>query len=208
LAAQVVAKKIVVPKRGPQALPTMIDLSDQYNCLLDESWPGLESLRPLAGLHSAVHEFNGAGFDVRGAIQLTALRPGLVHYPSAISNIVIGLPGSGVHLLLGVTHSAPPETPVADCLFHLANGRQQRFRLLYGRHLLACLVSPLEERLTLPRDAKLAWTDVIGEGRAVRLYQCEWTNPSPNEIIERMDFVVQPGNAGPFLVALTVKPAQ
>src|SRR5437899_5196883 len=88
LAANAVVKKILIPNRDARALPGMIDLSDQYNCLLDEAWPGLESLRPLAGLKPGLLEFNGIGFDVRGAIQLSAARPGLVHYPFAVSNIV------------------------------------------------------------------------------------------------------------------------
>jgi hypothetical protein len=206
-ASQVVLKKIVVPTRGLQALPTMIDLSDHYNCLLEETWPGLDALRPFAGLRPAVREFNGVGFDVRGAVQLAAARRGLAHYPPGISNIVIGLSGSGVHLLLGAVHSVPADTPLANCVFHLPNGRQQRLRLIYGRHLLACRISPDEEQFTPVSDAKVAWTDVIGHGQSVRLYQCEWINPSPQEVIEGMDFVVQPGNAGPFLVALTVHPA-
>jgi hypothetical protein len=203
LAAHVVVKKIVVPIRNPQAPTTMIDLSDQYNLSLDEEWPGHEPLRPLAGLPAGVAKFDGGSFDVRGAIQLSALRPGLVKYPVAVTNIVIGLPGRSIQLLIGTVHSAAPETLVADCVFHMADGRQQRLQLHYGRHLAVCVA--IHEERSGPPGSQIAWTSSAGDGRIVRLFQCQWTNPRPDQIIERMDFVAREGNAGPLLVALSVE---
>jgi hypothetical protein len=203
LAAHVVVKKIVVPTRNPQTPPTMIDLSNHYNMSLDEVWPGLEPLQPLADLPTGMVELNGEGFDLRGAIQLGAVRPGLIEYPAAVTNIVIGLQGSNVQLLLATVHATASETPVADCVFHLSDGRQQRFQVVYGTHLAACLSDG--ERFTPPTDSRVAWTALAGEGRKVaRLFQCRWSNPFPDQVIESMEFVARKGNAGPLLVALSI----
>jgi len=166
----------------------MIDLSDQYNCLLDESWPGLESLRPLAGLHSAVHGFNGAGFDVRGAIQLTAARPGLVSLSVSNFQHCYWIAWLRRASPVGCYPQCPPETLWPIVCFTSPMAASNGFACFMEGTCSLVLFHPWR-RLTPLRDAKLAWTDVIGESRAVRLYQCEWTNPSPNEIIERMDFV-------------------
>jgi hypothetical protein len=201
--AYTVEKKIVVPTRDRQASATMIDLSNYYNVLFDEAWPSREPLRPFLSLPPGVVQFNGSGFDVRGAIQLRALRPGLVPYPVAVTNVVVGFQARQVHLLLGSAYSAHPEAPVAECIFHLADGRRQRLQLLYGAQLASCFIVPGEPFSPL-RDARVAWSAGLSDGSVVRLYQCEWTNPAPDQRIESMDFLAGAGNAGPILVAVSV----
>jgi len=203
-AAWTVVKKIIVPARNPQALATLIDLSTEYNALLDEIWPSCEPLRPLSGLPPGLAEFDHTGFDIRGAIQLGALRPGLIPYPVAVTNIVIGLHGARVHLLLGTVYAAPPETPVAECIFHLSDGRRQRLQLLYGTHL-ATLILPASEASAPLRDAKIAWSASLSDGSVARLFQCEWINPAPAQRIESVDFLARAGNTGPLLVALSTE---
>jgi hypothetical protein len=149
-------------------------------------------------------EFNGTGFDARGAIQLGALRPGLISYPVSVTNIVIGLPGQAVRLLLTTVYTVAPETPVAECVFHLADGRSQRLRLLYGSHL-ACCISRDDEPVARLRDGEIACSIRVSEGKTARLYQSEWQNPAADQRIESMDFLAGAGNAGPILVAVSIK---
>lgn len=205
LAACTVMKRIVVPRRDPGAGPAAIDLSDHYNTTLDEVWPGLEPLRPLAGFAPGVTNFIGTGFDVRGAVQLRALRPGLVPYPAGVTNILIGQSGRAIHLLLGTVHPAASGTPVARCVFHFADGRQQRFPLEYGRHL-AVSVAPSEARTGSVAGAQAVGTSATEDGRIARLYRCTLTNAFPDQVIDRFDFFAHEGNTGPFLVALSVEP--
>jgi len=207
LALYTVTKKIIVPIREPSALPNLIDLSNYYTAGLDEIALPPGALRSPAALPSGVEQFNGTSFDVRGLVQLRALRFGLVPYPTVVSNILIGLPGRGVRLLLGTRHAVATDGPVADCVFHLAGGRERRFAIRYGRHLLSCVPAP-DEQTTRVSDAQLAWRGDFGDGRGARLYQCEWLNPLGEQLISSMDFLTQPGESGPFLVALTVESAR
>jgi hypothetical protein len=205
LAAHTVTKKIVVPRRDAMAPAQLMDLSDHYNTTLDEAWPGLEPLRPLAALVPGLTTFQGGGFDVRGAIQLQAMRPGLVPYPAAVTNISIGQTGRVVHLLLGTVHPAAPGTPVAECVFHFADGRQRRFPLEYGRHLAAC-VAPSKDRSGPDAGVPVAWASATEDGRVARLFRCTVTNAFPDQVIERLDFLAREGSAGPFLLALSIEP--
>jgi hypothetical protein len=199
-----VVKKLVVPKRSAQALPAMIDLSSHYNVMLDESWPSCEPLRPFASMPSGIVEIDKTSFDIRGAVQLGALSPGLVPYPSAVTNIAIGLPGHQVHLLLATVLPARPDTPTAECVFHLADGRCQRQQLRYGAHLATCVGRPGEPVPAL-HEGKVAWSNALSDGGTAQLYQCGWTNPAPEQRIQSMDFVALDGNAGPLLVAVSVE---
>jgi hypothetical protein len=204
MAACTVTKKIIVPRRDAKAPAALIDLSEHYNTSLDEAWPGLDPLRPLAGVEAGLTRLSGAVFDLRGAVQLHAMRPGLVPYPAAVTNIVIAQAGRAVHLLLATVHPAAPGTPVAECVFHVADGRQQRFPLEYARHLAAC-VAPSKERISSTNGGEVAWTSATTDGRTARLYHCSWTNAFSDQVIERLDFVTREGNAGPFLVAISVE---
>jgi hypothetical protein len=206
MAANAVTKIVIVPRRDTNANARMMDLSDHYNTTLDEAWPGLEPLRPLAALAPGVANFNGTSFDVRGAVQLRARRPGLVPYPAAVTNVSIQQTGRVVHLLLGTVHPAAPGTLVAECVFHFADGRQRRFPLEYGRHLAAC-VAPAKDRSGPDTGVPVAWVSATEDGRVARLYHYHWTNTLPDQVIIRLDFLVREGNAGPFLMALSIGPS-
>jgi hypothetical protein len=205
LAAHTILKRIVVPRRDPGAGATMIDLSNHYNTTLDEAWPGLEPLRPLAGLAPGLARFEGTGFDMRGAVQLRAMRPGLVPYPVAVTNIPIRQTGRVIRLVLGTVHPTTPGIRVARCVLHLAGGRQQWFPLEYGRHLASCVAPPNENAGAL-MAAPGVWTSTTPDSRTARLFLCNLTNSFPDQIIDRFDLLAHEGNAGPFLVALSVLP--
>jgi hypothetical protein len=42
-------------------------------------------------------------------------------------------------------------------------------------------------------------------GLALRVYEMEWTNPLPEQRIERIHFVSRVEKAAPFLIAMTVR---
>jgi hypothetical protein len=203
LATFLVQKTIVLPKRAPTTTPDLIDLSEHYNLTLDEVWPGQGVSCPFAALPSGISEFAGTSFDVRGAVQLGAMRPGLVHYPVRVTGIKLGILARTIQLLVGTAHSAAPQALVAEFVFHLANGQQQPLQLHYGTDVSECVVAlpnsspPLEQ-------AKLAWSGATKQGKGVKLYQCCWTNPLPSQIVNSVDFVNREGNAGPLLLAISV----
>jgi hypothetical protein len=199
-------KKIVVPRRDRQTPPGLIDLSGYYTHVLDETWPG-NSLRPLAALASGAVQLNDTSYDLRGFIQLGALRPGLIGYPTVVSNMVIGLAGRRATLLLGTQYVVASDTPIADCIFHLANGQIRRLRIQYGRHVLACLGRPGDPTVPLT-GGQLAWKTGLGPNQEARLYQATWTNTTEDQVISSMDFVAQFGESGPFLVAVNVEPVR
>lgn len=196
------SKKIIIPSRPGQASPHLIDLSRHYNVLLHEVWPGLRGISPLAGLASSAIKFDTVEFDLRGAVQLGALLPGLVSYPSAVTDIHIRQAGKGLHLLVGTVNPGTPRDVAATLILHLENQGQLEAQLRYGIDLAACVNGPdkSSERL------KPAWTSELTEGRSARLYRYYWRNPAPLRRIESLDFVAREGNAAPFLVALTVDP--
>ena len=163
-------------------MPGMVDLSDHYNRLVEEMWPSAQT--PLLTLRDGIFESNGAAFDARGLLQLNGSRPDLVYYPAAISNIVINLHGRSAQLLVGALCESAPDTPLADCIFHLADGRQQRLRIVAGQHAISSAGAALS----------------IGS-----LAQWEWSNPAPDQVIASMDFVARQPHAGVFLLGLTIQ---
>jgi hypothetical protein len=206
MAADMVTKRIIIPRRDPKTPATAIDLSDDFNTTLGEAWPGQEPLRLLAALAPGLARIAGVEFDARGAIQLRAMRPGLVPYPAAVTNISLDQAGRGVHLLVGTVHPAAPGTVVMECVFHLADGRQQRLSLEYERHVAVCLEAA-DNRSEPVAGAQAAWSSVAEDGQRSRLYHCHWTNPFPDQVIQRLEFIAGHGDAGPFLVALSIEPA-
>src|SRR5438093_3888533 len=60
------------PTRDPRASRRLLDLSEQYNGLLADSWQGFPG-NHLAELPTGVQKFAEVPFDVRGVIQLRGL---------------------------------------------------------------------------------------------------------------------------------------
>ncbi len=63
---------------------------------------------------------------------------------------------------------------------------------------------PLLYQFPAPSQADLAWQDERA-AIPVRLFKRTWTNPRPDAVIERIDFISAKTKAAPLLLAITVE---
>ena len=181
---------LYIPVRSRQAILDLIDLSGRYTATLDDAG--------MAGMPTGVHAYSRAAFDVRGAIQLAGTRS--LSAPKTVNAIAVNQKGERIHFLHGAAGVVPADTVIGTYVLHYADGQTRSIPLVFGRNIGNSFGVAVGDA---PTDAVAAWT-----GRNVRLYKYTACNPLPGVEITAMDFVSTVTEAAPFLVAVTVEPAQ
>ncbi len=179
-----------IPERSKQAIPDLMDLSSFYTSSLQES--------SLGSLPLGVHAYFRAAFDIRGTIQLAGIQPSV--RPNAVHGIVIHYKGEKIDFLHGAAGLAKDDTVIGNYLLHYADGETKNIPLVYGRNIKDSFSTNSGPVLT---DAAAAWA-----GKSVEAFKYTANNPLPGVEITTMDFVSNNTPAAPFLIAVTVEPAQ
>ncbi len=179
-----------IPARSKQAIPDLIDLASYYTSSLDDD--------NLSALPKGVLAYQRAAFDIRGVIQLAGV--GQSSHPNAVNGIAIHHKGEKIDFLQGAAGRAKEDTAIGNYVLHYANGDTRKIPLVYGRNIGDSFEGKTADILT---DASLAWTD-----DSARIFKYTVNNPLPGVEIETMDFLSNKTQAAPFLIAVTVEPAQ
>jgi hypothetical protein len=200
-----------IPDRDPRASPLLVDLSAHYTSPLDNDW--LVSIGVnLQAVPKGIQTFAGTSFDVRGIVQLASTellsqstlsaREKTRRYPRAAEGMPVKLKAGRVHFLQASAWSAGDGERVGEYVVHFADGQTQSIPLLYQRSLIDWWVKTATDK---PSNAEIAWHGSHRMSK-VSLFKYTWTNPSPEKVIDRIDFVSAMTKAAPFLVAVTCEP--
>ena len=205
------SEALKIPSRDPKAPPELIDLSTNYNSSLDESWHA--SRRPgndLSELPHGLQKLDGIEFDLRGVIQVSGNGAGNARGPfPKMVHIKVGLRCQRLQFLHGTGFREDQGTQIGTYVVHYADGKRQEIPIVYGQDVRDWWAYPQESHQT-PR-ASVAWkgsnggTRDWGAGVTVQLFRLAWKNPRPDSIIESIDFIGQPVDALPFLLAITAE---
>jgi hypothetical protein len=179
-----------IPAQSKQAIPDLMDLTSYYTSSLKAG--------NLASLPQGVHAFSRAAFDIRGMIQLAGIKPSVHH--DAVKGIVINYKGEKLDFLQGAAGRTKEDTVIGNYVLHYANGETQRIPLVYGRNTKDSFSGDAEPVLT---DAAAARA-----GKTAQVFKYTVNNPLPGVEIKTMDFVSNNTQAAPFLIAMTIEPAQ
>ena len=195
-----------IPSRDPAASASLLDLSGHYTAPLDNDWlvsPGVN----LGSLPKGIQRFTGVQFDVRGIVQLASTEllsqstltdeEKARQYPRAVEGIPVRLKAARIHFLQAAAWSAGNGEKVGEYVLHFADGRRLSVPLLYQQSLIDWWVKTAADK---PTGAEVAWHGSHSKSR-ISLFKYTWTNPSPETVIDRMDFVSAMTKSAPFLVA-------
>jgi hypothetical protein len=185
-----VSNTLQIPARSKQAISDLMDLTSYYTSSLAGG--------TLGSLPLGVHAFCRAAFDIRGMIQLAGIQPSA--HPNAVNGIAINYKGEKIDFLHGASGHAKEDTVVGNYVLHYANGETKNIPLVYGRNIADSFFGSSRSILT---NAATAWT-----GKNIEVFKYTANNPLPGVEIKTMDFVSNNTSAAPFLISMTIEPAQ
>jgi hypothetical protein len=198
-----------IPLRDPRAKPELIDLSRHYNAALGGNWLHGRRSNDLASLPTGIQRLAGTAFDVRGLVQLSTAGYRLTNwYPDHVEGIGTTQRCSRLHFLHAGANGEKAGVKVGHYLVHYANGQSVEVPLIYAEDLRDWWLLP--NRSQKVSRAVLAWEGTNAASAAVsatlRLFKLTWVNPTPQTVVQSIDFVSGHSECAPFLVAITAEP--
>ena len=203
-------KSMIAPRPADYS-PLLVDLTDHYNAIFDESWytprnsPNIYG-KVLNTLRPGKHVLNGTPFDIRGIIQLNnrEVLEMVNTFPLNVEQIKVGVAGDQIHFLHSAIDEVNVGAPVAVYRIQLADGTVHQHGVRWDREIKDFITDRNTES-----PAYAAWraegvTQYAGVSDAV-LYQSTWTNPTPEVKISTVDFLSVDSRSQPFLVAMSVE---
>jgi eukaryotic-like serine/threonine-protein kinase len=203
-----------VPPRSKATPAGLLDLSAFFNAALYENWHNRQDTgNNLAALPSGLQTFGGVQFDVRGIVQLSSkelkkLEPG---YPTAVTNLAVGLVCRQLHCLIGAGWAEESGTVIARYVVHYADGQTNEIAVVYGRDLWNWQFWPEAEAREkggpdpVWKGPQERWKSFWPKW-GVRLHKLSWNNPRPEVQIKSLDFVSAMTKSAPFVIAITGEP--
>jgi tRNA A-37 threonylcarbamoyl transferase component Bud32 len=184
--------------------PACIPLGQFYHAALTDEWCHCAGLN-LANLPTELPiQARGGHFECRGIIQVGFFQDENLSaaYPESVADIPIGRKCRQLHFLHATLRRATEGAHVGSYVVQSAGG-QREIPLIYGEDLRSWL-SESDPSPELKR-ATTAWTGRTAGLflRPVRLFKLTWRNPQPEDPIIGLSFRAAPGEAAPFLIALT-----
>jgi hypothetical protein len=202
------------PARSPDATPNLIDLSPFYNVSLTRTWLPIKDIgrsNDLAQMPSGLQKFAGVQFDVRGLIQLSgsALENLGGRFPKQVVEIPANRKATNIHFLHGAAWDALYGTVIGRYRIHYANGESREAKIVFGRNVRDWWFPRTQPQLTM--GAAVAWQGSNPASRQlgmdVRVYKFTWNNLLPDVEIKSIDFESTMEKPAPFLLAITLEPA-
>lgn len=187
----------------------LIELTNYYSCSLSNAVNmGRLKVHPnnLEEFPSGEGEFGGVLFAVRGMIQLGGA------YPREYRGIKLGTRARALHILHGTAGLKDNGTEIARLILHYADGEEHALAINYGEHARDWWAWKEGEDPNVGPNSELAWT---GSNRyaktknvGLRIYRSTFLNPSPDKVIESIDYVRESGTGlTPFMLGLTIEEA-
>ncbi len=203
-AVQVINRRY--PPRDTNAPAQLLDLTDFYNAMLNESWHGNRG-NSLGALPMGVQTLGGVQFDIRGIVQLA--NKSSTHWPHEVKGIRVGQKCRRLHFLHAAGWGKPnlEGKQIGAYVVHFATYQiRMEIPIFYGRAVRDWHVQAGEP----PADKELnqVWrgANELTRGReTLRLFMTTWENMVPDIEIESLDYVSALADAAPFLIAITAE---
>jgi hypothetical protein len=180
-----------------QRAGTPVDLSNVGNVDLSQGFVGLGSDYRLENILEP-QRFSGTIFSVNKAIALQGTHRRAENYPRAV-DIPLNKTAGSLAFLHTTPWSASAGTEISSYIVHYQDGTEESISLIYGNN-----ISTWTDTNVTSINLLQGWSNKTVNGLPVAVNTFFWTNPKPNTVIERVEFVSSGGLASPVLLGLTV----
>jgi hypothetical protein len=182
---------------------TPIDLQPWANQRLTDSL-GTDG-NTLAELKPGDHPFAGITFTVGKAfIQLGG--KSVTGHPLKVTGIKVDAKVKRIYFAHATGAGVKPGTVIGSYTMNYDDKRSVTQPIVYGRDLLDYWYAPDSDT---PTGAMVCWTGgnpiAAKEGRRLRLYWTNWTNPRPDAAVRTIDFASANTDCAPFCVGMTAE---
>lgn len=209
----------------PDGLPPVIPISLVPHLIEAENGSWLRDAQYQL-IPRGTQDFGGIEFHLEGMIQLQgraskewkkrSYRP-QVNIPVSLTNntdsgmeiLERGRNIASLHLLGGTRYETETDAVAANLVWRYTDGTSATTPIQFNVHVRDWIREPLEQPDRLPYPfAKVIWTTPVEKqpDRALRLYRLSLANPTPQKVIEQLQFVGMTGEATLFITALTLDP--
>lgn len=192
--------------RDARATADQIDLAQHYNARLTPNWHKGERGNDLREFPTGLVEFEGIGFDVRGLIQVCAVREGSERYPPSVTGIRVGRTARRLHFLHSTIQTGQIDARIGSYVIRYSDGQSWEVPIVYGRHVVDWWRNPQSPAAAnAPAPVWLGGNPALAAGLQVQVFLTTWTNPLPEVAIATVEFKGVPASRShPFLLGLTV----
>jgi len=196
---------ILTVTEATAAVGLPVDLTPTYNCSTSTPFLRAYPTDHLGTFPTGTNVFAGIRFAVGGMIQLGGV------YPKQTLGIKVGAKANRVCLLHGTTRSVREGTKIAMLVLHYAQGEAAELPIQYGVQVRDWWMWNQKESPFMGPDTEMAWEGENELSKSknyrIRVYATRFENPSPERLIETIDYVraSTSGSATPFLLGLTVE---
>ena len=140
----------------------------------------------------------GTGVGEPSAIILGADGP-MDAFPRRVDGIRVGSKASALHFLQGTAFEVGPGEKVGSYIVHYEDGATDTIPLVYGKSTFAW------DDQAMGVTYGFAWKGRSQDGRSIGVCDMDWINKRPDVAITAIDFVAEPTQASPFVLAITAE---
>jgi hexosaminidase len=180
-----------------QRAGTPVDISAYGNVELNQGFIGLDNEYKLDGILEP-QRFSGTMFIINKAVALQGTHRRAEAYPQVV-DIALNASAGSLAFLHTTPWSTSAGTEIGAYLVHYDDGTTERIPLIYGTN-----ISTWTDTNVSSINLLQGWSGETANGLPVAINAFFWTNPKPNSVIERLEFISNKGLASPVLLGLTV----
>jgi WD40 repeat protein/serine/threonine protein kinase len=187
------------PLRDTSATPRELDLTWQYNMILDSHWVSDDGALKFDKLPKGLVTLDNVRWDIRGVLYAASLKqPSSKPMTTRVEGVSVMQKAKKIHALQTCAWPSPAGTKIANYVLHYTDGETRELPIVYGEDLREWGDGGATTQ------AKLAWTAPPG-ARPMRLFHRAYDNPRPDAEIASIDLVWAGADSAPVVVALTVE---
>jgi hexosaminidase len=180
-----------------QRAGTPIDIGSYGNVDLSQGFIGLDDGYRLENILEP-QRFSGTLFSVNKAIALQGTHRRAEAYPQAVE-IALNANAGSLAFLHTTPWSSSSGTEIGAYIVHYDDSTTERIPLIYGTN-----ISTWTDTNVSSINLLQGWSGETANSLSVAINTFFWTNPKPNSVIERLEFVSNGGLASPVLFGLTI----
>jgi hexosaminidase len=180
-----------------QRAGTPIDIGTYGNVDLSQGFVGLDEGYTLNGVLEP-QRYSGTTFILNKAVALKGTHRRTETYPQAV-DIVLNKTAGSLAFLHTTPWSASAGIEIGAYVIHFDDGTTERIPLIYGTN-----ISTWTDTAVSSINLLQGWSGETQNGLPVAVNAFFWTNPKPNRVIDRLEFVSNNTLASPVLLGLTV----
>lgn len=179
-----------------------LDLSAAANMPLADDdknagWMGLGSKHDMSSLPTGDVRLKGDMFRIgSSAIRLAGAFDAAGGYPAAVT-ITIGRKAAALLFLHTTQWIDQAKRDVGSYTIKYSDGTSAKIELLYGANITAWI----DQRSI--SGAEKVWGGRTADDERISLQRLQWENPSPDKVIESVEFTSARTEAGPVLLAIS-----